>query len=337
MINASIKRNYPGALAHCPVKGVRCKHMNMPTDVLSEIVSKRTQPSSQTDTQTESVATTQNDDASGNEDVGNGVMPENGQSIAQLAEAADDDDFDTEDTDDADAEKHNKPANRGIKNVINMKRELREERRSKKELEKRFIETTTKLDELINVLAGSTKQEQRDAIDEYAEEYGLDPEGVRKLVKIMGGESQKTLTTPNTKDTEVEKAKNPEKHADDIALQQQSKIKNAVAIEFEEFISANPSLKGKISLNALTAYIMSDKENLDKTFSKIVGEVYPGMLRAKSETNGTVSNDNSEKGKIDINNPENRKLIGKDKEVTKAHAESVLERYQGIYHRRPRD
>jgi hypothetical protein len=326
----------------------------LPEDIAAEIAGKRTpssedQPNNGDDTKKDEKAKadeSKKDDAKKAEKPepkkGEAAKPKNGQSIAQVAEAANDDedeDDDSDDEDDHDGDDHKSKKNRGslFKEFIGIKRELKDQQKMNKETTKQYQELASAMTDLIDVVKDlkGNKTAQKDEIEEFAEEWGLDKEGTKKLLSVL----EKRLSTKfkptkdDDGDDEDEEPKKKVKKSDDSKAELNArKIELAIEGEYEDFIDSFPQLKGKLNLKAIKRYIIGDDENLAKSFNDIVTEMYPGILTGKAGVDGgtdggTGADDEDE---TNFNDPKVLAQLDKNPKLKEKYHEDLVNRVKSL-------
>ncbi len=310
----------------------------IPDNVLSEIVEKRT-PSSEAPVVEEKpkdeeakapeskVETPKTEDKPEPKKGEKAPTPKNGQSIAQVAEAADEDDEDEDD--DADPKDGTKKKNR---NRDSMLRELIDQKKENKVISKQYGEMAKAMDELIKVVTDlkGNKSDQKDEIEEFAEEWGLNPDGAKALMLMLEKKLSTKFGSAKRESDDEDDAKKPEKQKpepENTALKLR-KIELAIESEYEDYLDSYPQAKGKINMKAIKSFILSDEENLSKSFSKVVEEMYPGLLANKAGVDGGsdagTSHDNDEKP--DWNDPKVIARLESDPKLKAQYQDSVIER-----------
>lgn len=275
---------------------------------------------------------------------GEAAKPKNGQSIAQVAEAANDDedeDDDDEDDDSHDGDDKSKSGKRGslFKEFISVKRELKDQQKVNKQTTKQYQELASAMTELIDVVKDlkGNKTAQKDEIEEFAEEWGLDKEGTKKLVNVL----EKRLSTkfkPSRADDEDEddeddepkkkvKAKSDAKEALNAR-----KIELAIEGEYEDYLDSFPQAKDKLNLKAIKRYIIGDEENLSKSFADIVTEMYPGLLSSRGGVDGGsgIGDGADEDDKTDFNDPKVLAQLDKNPKLKEKYHDDLVNRVKSL-------
>lgn len=334
--------------------------MSIPDNVAAEIAAKRQpdaeeSPENKDDKETkpeskeegkDSKKTEKKDDAP--EKRGKAAKPKNGQSIAQVAEAADDeddeDDDDEEGDDDHDSGKKPGSQKRSglFKEFMGLKRELKDQKRANKEMDKQYREVASALGELVDVVKDlkGNKSAQRDEIEEFAEEWGLDKEGLKKLTGLLESRLSTKFKPTKAKDDEDEdeeddeprkkKSKSDTKKDSEINTR---KIELAIEAEYEDYLDSFPQVKGKINLKAIKRFIIGDEENLEKSFADIVAEMYPGVLDSKGGVDGGADggkDGEDDDDKTDFNDPKVLARIDKDPKLKQKYHDDLLTRVKGL-------
>lgn len=317
---------------------------NIPSDVLTEIANKRT-PSSEEQPKDDEAKKDDAENAQPKDESKKADNPEpkkgeatkpktNGQSIAQVAEAAnedDDDEGDDEDDHDGD-QKPNRKRSSLFREFLDVKKELKETKRINKQTSQQYNELAEAMQELIGVVKDlkGNKTAQRDEIEDFAEEWGLDKEGTKALVNIL----EKRLSTrqkPTKGDDEDDddepvkkKVSKPEPKAELKARQ----IELAIESEYEDYLDSYPQLKDKLNLKAIKRYIIGDEENLSKSFHDIVTEMYPGVLTGKAGVDGGADggNNRDDGEKPNWNDQKTLDRLDKDPELKKKYHEDLVGR-----------
>lgn len=278
---------------------------------------------------------------------GKAAKPKNGQSIAQVAEAADDeddeDDDDEEGDDDHDSGKKPGSQKRSglFKEFMGLKRELKDQKRANKEMDKQYREVASALTELVDVVKDlkGNKSAQRDEIEEFAEEWGLDKEGLKKLTGIL----EKNLST-KFKPTKAKDDDEDEDEEDDEPRKKKSKsepkkseinarkVELAIEAEYEDYLDSFPQVKGKINLKAIKRFIIGDEENLEKSFADIVSEMYPGVLDSKGGVDGgsDIGDGEDDGEKMDFNDPKVLAQLDKNPKLKTKYHDDLLARVKGL-------
>lgn len=280
------------------------------------------------------------------ENKGKAAKPKNGQSIAQVAEAADDEDEDEDededDSDDSDEDEEDKPKSKKrsslFKEFMDIKRELKDQKKLNKVTSQQYTELAGAMTELISVVKSQKgdKSAQRDEIEEFAEEWGLDKEGTKKLVNML----EKRLSTkfkPTKEDEEDEeeedeKPKNKKSKSNDVEKSAR-KIEIAIESAYEDFIDSYPQIKDKINLKAVKLYIMSDDENLTTPFHDVVKEMYPALFDTKGGVDGgsDAGNDGEDDGDThDWNDPKVMKEVEKNPKLREKYHNDIVSRLRGV-------
>ena len=209
-----------------------------------------------------------------------------------------------------------------------------------KQTTKQYQELAGAMTELIEVVKDlkGNKGAQRDEIEEFAEEWGLDKEGTKALVGIL----EKRLSTKfkptkgddededDEEDDEPKKSKKKSEPKDKTELSAR-KVELAIEGEYEDFLDSYPQVKGKLNLKAIKRYIMGDEENLAKSFGDIVEEMYPGVLANGAGTDGAPNLGNSDDGdKPDFNDPKVLARLDKDPALKEKYHNDLVSRVQGL-------
>jgi hypothetical protein len=324
---------------------------NIPESIAAEIAEKRTpnaeeQPNNDESKKDESQKDESQKDESKKTDKpepkkGEAAKPKNGQSIAQVAEAAnEDDDEDEDDEDDHDGDQNPKRKRSSLfREFLDVKRELKDTKRINKQTSQQYTELAEAMQDLIGVvkdLKGNTSA-QRDEIEEFAEEWGLDKEGTKALVGIL----EKRLSTrlkPKAKDSDEDdddddqpKKKVP-KAAPKNAELKARQIELAIESEYEDYLDSYPQLKDKLNLKAIKRYIIGDDENLAKSFHDVVNEMYPGILTGKTGVDGGADGDNNRDDgeKLNWNDQKVLDRLDKDPELKNKYHEDLISRVKSI-------
>lgn len=261
----------------------------------------------------------------------------NGQSIAQVAEAAnEDDDEDDDDEDDHDGDqKPNRKRSSLFREFLDVKRELKDTKRINKQTSQQYTELAEAMQDLIGVVKNLKGGDaQRDEIEDFAEEWGLDKEGTKALVGIL----EKRLSTrlkPKEKDADEDDDEQPKKKvpkAEPKAELKARQIELAIEGEYEDFMDSYPQLKDKLNLKAIKRYIIGDDENLAKSFHDVVTEMYPGILTGKAAIDGGADGDNNrdDGDKLNWNDQKVLDRLDKDPELKNKYHEDLISRVKSI-------
>lgn len=338
----------------------------LPEDITNEIAGKRDLNNSENPSKDENESKEQDpkesdkkdeketgkDDDSNKDDSkqkkGQARQPKNGQSIAQIADdAADEDDEDDDDEDDDDenesgSKKRNN--NRLVRRFMDTKRELKEMKRSNQERDELIKELVEVVKDLKT--GGATAKETRDEIEEFAEEWGMNKDGAKALVKLIenrlsGSKGKKStkLDLDDEDDFDDDEEETPKKSKKKDKKQSKGndaayirKVELAIEGEYDDFTDSYPGIDKKINLKAIKRYILGDNENLSKSFHDIVDEMYPGVLERHAGVDGAGGNGSTNEGeKKDFTKPEVQAKIGKDKKTTEEYADDLINRVQGMY------
>lgn len=329
----------------------------LPESIQAEIANKRT-PSSEDHHDDESnVNEKQNADDSQKDESkksdakpepkkGEAAKPKNGQSIAQVAEAAnEDDDEDDEDDEDGDGDPKTKSKKRSsiFSEFMENKRELKEMKKSNRKLASQYTEMAQAMTELVGVVKDlkGNKSAQRDEIEEFAEEWGLNPEGTKKLADILEKRlSTKAKTSKSDSDDEDDdddddepKKKTKSKSPDAKAELSARRVELAIEAEYDDYIDSFPQVKSKLNLKAIKRYIMGDDENLSKSFADVVSEMYPGVLTGKSSIDGgsDINGGGEDDETPDWNDSKVQQRVQKDPKLRDQYHNDLLGRVKGIY------
>lgn len=327
----------------------------LPEDVLSEIAGKRTpssedQPNNGDEPKKDEKPKAdepKKDDAKKAEKPepkkGEAAKPKNGQSIAQVAEAANDDedeDDDSDDEDDHDGDDQKSKKNRGslFKEFIGIKRELKDQRKMNKESAKQYQELAGAMTELIDVVKDlkGNKSAQKDEIEEFAEEWGLDKEGTKKLVSVLekrlSTKFKPTKADDEGDDDEDDEPKQKVKKSDTKEALNARKIELAIEGEYEDYLDSFPQAKDKINLKAIKRYIIGDDENLSKSFADIVTEMYPGLLSSKGGVDGgsDIGGGADDDDKTDFNDPKVLSQLDKNPKLKEKYHEDLVNRVKSL-------
>lgn len=273
---------------------------------------------------------------------GEAAKPKNGQSIAQVAEAAnEDDDEDDEDDEDGDGDPKTKSKKRSsiFSEFMENKRELKEVKKSNRKLASQYTEMASAMNELVSVVKDlkGNKTAQRDEIEEFAEEWGLNSEGAKTLVNLIEKRLSTKAKTSSSDDEDDEDDDEPKKKtkskSDAKSELSVRRVELAIEGEYDDFIDSYPQVKGKLNLKAIKRYIMSDDENLSKSFSDVVTEMYPGVLAGKSTVDGgsDVNGGGNDDESLDWNDPKVQQRVQKDPKVRDQYHNNLLDRVKGIY------
>ncbi len=273
---------------------------------------------------------------------GEAAKPKNGQSIAQVAEAAnEDDDEDDEDDEDGDGDPKTKSKKRSsiFSEFMENKRELKEMKKSNRKLASQYTEMASAMTELVSVVKDlkGNKTAQRDEIEEFAEEWGLNSEGAKTLVNLIEKRLSTKAKTSSSDDEDDEDDDEPKKKtkskSDAKSELSVRRVELAIEGEYDDFIDSYPQVKGKLNLKAIKRYIMSDDENLSKSFSDVVTEMYPGVLAGKSTVDGgsDVNGGGNDDESLDWNDPKVQQRVQKDPKVRDQYHNDLLGRVKGIY------
>lgn len=273
---------------------------------------------------------------------GEAAKPKNGQSIAQVAEAADtEDEGDDDDEEDHDGDQKTDRKKRSsiFREFLDVKRELKDQRKVNKQMSKQYQEVAGALTDLIDVVKDlkGNKTAQKDEIEEFAEQWGLDKEGTKALVGVL----EKRLSTkfkPTKGDDEDE---DDDEDEEPLKTKKKSetkkneldarKIELAIEGEYEDYLDSYPQVKGKINLKAIKRYIIGDDENLAKSFSTIVDEMYPGILANGAGTDGAPNlGDGDDGDKPDFNDPKVLARLEKDPKLKEKYHDDLISRVKGI-------
>lgn len=326
----------------------------LPESIQAEIAGKRTPNSEEHQNDESNVNDNQNGDDSQKDESkksdakpetkkGEAAKPKNGQSIAQVAEAAnEDDDEDDEDGDDSDGDQKTKSKKRSsiFSEFMENKRELKDMKRSNAKLASQYTEMANAMSELVGVVKDlkGNKTAQRDEIEEFAEEWGLNSEGAKTLVNLIEKRLSTKAKTSSSDDEDDEdddepKKKTKSKTADAKAELSVRRVELAIEGEYDDFIDSYPQVKGKLNLKAIKRFIMSDDENLSKSFSDVVTEMYPGVLAGKSTVDGgsDVNGGGNDDEGLDWNDPKVQQRVQKDPKVRDQYHNDLLGRVKGIY------
>lgn len=321
--------------------------MEIPDDIATEIAGKR-EPDSSEDTTPKDEP--KKDDQPKKEDEpkkdqpkdgepepkkGKAAKPKNGQSIAQVAAATeeDDDEEDDDGEEDPDGDDEPKKSKRGslFKEFLGVKKELKESRQNYKEV-------SQALEELVDVVKSlkSNSGAQKDEIEEFAEEWGLNKEGTQKLVGILEKRlstkfSQKKKDEPEKDEPKPKEVKKEVPKKSELSVRQ---VELAIESEYDDFVDSYPEVKSKINLKAIKSYILSDEENQQKSFSDIVNEMYPGALAKKASVDGAGDGidrtDEDEEG-IDWNDEKVQKRVQKDPKLGKQYHDDLINRAKNMF------
>ena len=317
--------------------------MNIPQDIQDKIVAKRAPvveekpieevkaPEAKTPTQKETPTKT------------------NGQSIAQIAEGMEDsakgDDGSKVDT--PDEKKEEKPKKKSVfEELIETKRELKTVKKESTETEIALMNDVktllAKVDRLEKAGIAPNKDLQEESetlLKELEDEYGLDKKGFEKLEAVL--KKRLGLTTPSkegkgvdedtTKRLEtLEKEKQDEKRKLEVE-KQITTIKTAISNEFTALTKTFPDVKDAVSLEAITRYILSDKDNLTKSMEDIVREMYPKALGEKQSIDGYSGGADHTKVEIDHSDPQLEQKLRKDPNFRKTYQDDLRNRVRGNY------
>lgn len=315
---------------------------NIPKDIADEITNKRTGDSEDTtkkdETKVEDKQPEKKDDDTTKKVETKSDEPEKkakGQSIAQVADATDDED-DEDDEDDQDdhdkGDKKDKPKRQGIfKEFMNTKKELKEQRKANQEM-------VTAMKELVSVVQDlkGDKPSQKDEIETFAEEWGLDKDGTKALVNMLEKKLSKNKSTSD-EDEDDEEDDEPKKKVkedkgkpsvknDAITLR---KIELAIESEYDDFIDSFPQSKEKINIKAVKSFILSDKDNLTKSFNDIIDDMYPGLLAGKTGVDGGTNINGAENDdKVDWNDPKVMSQVDKNPKLKEKYQDDIVARAQ---------
>lgn len=335
--------------------------MSIPDNVAAEIAAKRTpdaeespenkednkdkKPEPKEEGDKTKKSTEKKDDAP--EKKGKAAKPKNGQSIAQVAEAADDEDDEDDDDDEGEDDDHDgdqkKPGSQKrsglFKEFMGLKRELKDQKRANKEMDKQYREVASALGELVEVVKDlkGNKNAQRDEIEEFAEEWGLDKEGLKKLTGILEKNlSTKFKPTKAKDDDEDEEDDEPRKKKSKSDPKKSEintrKVELAIEAEYEDYLDSFPQVKGKINLKAIKRFIIGDEENLEKSFADIVAEMYPGVLDSKGGVDGgsDIGDGEDDGEKMDFNDPKVLSQLDKNPKLKAKYHDDLLSRVKGL-------
>lgn len=326
----------------------------LPESIQAEIAGKRTPNSEDHHDDESNVNDNQNGDDSQKDESkksdakpepkkGEAAKPKNGQSIAQVAEAAsENDDEDDEDDDDSDGDQKTKSKKRSsiFSEFMDNKRELKDMKRSNAKLASQYTEMANAMSELVGVVKDlkGNKTAQRDEIEDFAEEWGLNSEGAKTLVNLIEKRlSTKAKTSSSDEDDDEDddepKKKTKSKASDAKAELSVRRVELAIEAEFDDYIDSYPQAKNKLNLKAIKRYIMGDDENLSKSFADVVSEMYPGVLAGKASIDGgsDVNGGGNDDETPDWNDPKVQQRIQKDPKVRDQYHENLLDRVKGIY------
>lgn len=329
----------------------------LPDDVLAEIAGKR-EPSSEDDTKNGDEPKKDEKpkaDEPKKDEPKKGDKPEpkkgeaakpktNGQSIAQVAEAANDDEDDEDEDEDedgddpkGDTDKSKKPKSSLFKEFISVKRELKDQSKVNKQNTKQYQELAGAMTELIDMVKDlkGNKTAQKDEIEEFAEEWGLDKEGTKKLVSVL----EKRLSTkfkPNKEDDADEDEDEPKtaKKSDDKKSELKARqVELAIEGEYEDYLDSYPQLKDRLNLKAIKRYIIGDDENLAKSFDTIVNEMYPGILKSKGSVDGGadgIGAGEDDDDKTDFNDPKVLSQLDKNPKLKEKYHDDLITRVKSL-------
>lgn len=261
--------------------------------------------------------------------------PKPGQSIAQIADTTtisddddDDDDSDDDDTPNGDKKSHGRGSI--FSEFKNMRKELKTVKKDNASMAEMIAEIPNLVSKIEELMKGVKPSEIKDELDEFAEENGLDPAGLKQLASIL----EKKLSgkiTPKAKDDEP--VKKPENKKTVDAEMQLRKVELAIESEYDDYIDSFPQAKGKLNLKAIKQYILSDKENLTKSFSEIVDSIYPGLLTNKAGTDGGSSNQTTieDDEKVDWKDPAIQERMKKDEKLRTRYKTEFREKAKAIF------
>jgi hypothetical protein len=110
-------------------------------------------------------------------------------------------------------------------------------------------------------------------------------------------------------------------------------VELAIENEYDDYIDSFPQAKGKLNLKAIKQYILSDKENLTKSFSDIVDTIYPGLLTNKAGTDGGSSNQVTieDDEKVDWKDPAVQERMKKDEKLRNRYKTEFKEKAKAIF------
>jgi hypothetical protein len=316
--------------------------MNIPQDIQDKIVAKRTPVAEE---KKEEVKAPEADTPTEKKEA---PTKSNGQSIAQIAEGMEDSAKEDDKPEDKtpDEKKEDKPKKKSVfEDLIETKRELKELRKEATENEIALMEDVktllAKVEKLEKAGIAPTKevQEESDALlKELEEEYGLDKKGFDKLETLLKKRLGITSTSKEDKgddDTKkrvdaLEKEKQDEKRKQEVEKQIKT-IETAIANEFNSLVKTFPDVKDAVSLQAITRYILSDKDNLTKSMEEIVREMYPKALGEKQSIDGYNGGADHTKIEIDPLDPQTEVKLRKDPNFRKSYQEDLRRRVRGNY------
>lgn len=313
----------------------------IPENIAAEIAQKRTLDAEGEIKNEDSVIETEDKkDVTVTKKPNEAAKPKNGQSIAQVAEAAndeEDEEDEDEDTHDSDSKPNRKRSNL-FREFMDVKKELKDTKRINKQTSQQYTELAEAMQELIGVvknLKGSDAQ--RDEIEDFADEWGLDKEGTKALVNILEKRLSKQLK-PKEKNTKVddeddeEEDEKPKKNKVSASELKARQIELAIEGEYDEYIDSYPGLEGKLNLKAIKRYIMGDEENIQKSFHNIINEMYPGILKNKVGIDGGDDGDNkrNDDEKINWNDKNILERLDKDPNLQNKYHDDLINRVKSM-------
>ena len=260
--------------------------------------------------------------------------PKPGQSIAQIAETTTigDDDDDDDDPDDETPTGEKKSNGRGsiFSEFKTVRRELKNVKRDNASMAEMIAEIPKLVAKIEELTEGLKPSQKIDKLEEFAEKNDLDPASLKELASILG-ETLVPKTTPKAKDDEPEKKPENKKTVD--AEMQLRKVELAIENEYDDYIDSFPQAKGKLNLKAIKQYILSDKENLTKSFSDIVDAIYPGLLTNKAGTDGGSSNQTviEDDEKVDWKDPKIQERMKTDEKLRTRYKVEFKEKAKNIF------
>lgn len=225
--------------------------------------------------------------------------PQNGQSIAQVAgadKASEGGDSGKDDLGD------------DQKSVI--KSLTRENRELKKMIRDEVIPTIKNLQE--QVKNGKSDESAKDELDALAEEWKLEPKFVRKLASTILSKSEKQFEDKYLSDIKSLKSQT-EAQGKEISNAQ---VSSAISKEFDRVVADNAELKKIAKKSAVTKYIMSNPENINRSMEDIMEELYGDLSKNEAGMEGYSSQGGNHPKEPDYKAPtdEDHKRIAESRE-----------------------
>jgi hypothetical protein len=209
-------------------------------------------------------------------------------------------------------------------------------RKTNKESAKQYQELASAMTELVDVVKNlkGNQGAQKDEVEEFAEQWGLDKEGTKALVGLLKKELSTTSKPSKAADDEDDEDDEPKKSKKKAPAEKTEmsarRIELAIEGEYEDFLDSFPQAKGKLNLKAIKRFIMGDEDNLAKSFADIVTDMYPGVLATKGGVDGgsDIGGGLDEGDKPNFNDPKVLSRLDKDPALKAKYHEDLVSRVQ---------